>query len=325
MARADLILDLLKYSYSGNNYQYKKVIEAMIADERRNKHTVLADRMQVELALLTERMTQNGSKGVQSMASSNVDVMNYIEKLEPSISFDQLILPKDIKAQTNELVEEHMRADVLRSYAIEPRNKIMLVGDPGTGKTSYAMALSERLMLPLYVVKYDALVGAYLGETANRLSKLMDFAKTNPCVLFFDEFDTIGKERGDLQDVGEIKRVVSSLLLQIDMLPSYSVAIGATNHPELLDRAVWRRFQLRIEFPKPTNECLRRWIRMFMAKYNMPEDVYKYEEQILKALSGHSYADAETWGLNLVRKYILSLPSPQLKELVSYTLKEMKK
>ena len=103
---------------------------------------------------------------------------------------------------------------------LEPRNKILLVGPPGNGKTSLAEAIATSLMIPLYVVKYESIIGAYLGETASKLSKLFEFAKTRQCVLFFDEFETLGKERGDQQETGEIKRVVSSLLLQIDALPS---------------------------------------------------------------------------------------------------------
>ena len=100
------------------------------------------------------------------------------------------------------------------------------------------------MAVPLVSVRYESVIASYLGETAVRLSRLFDQVRTRRCVLFFDEFDVVGKERGDLHETGEIKRVVSSLLLQIDTLPSSVVAISATNHPELLDRAVWRRFQL---------------------------------------------------------------------------------
>lgn len=317
MARADLLVDLVKYSCSGNNYQYKKVIEALIADERQNKHGILADKLQMELTLLTDRMSHCNQQQNQNTCLS-FETSNYLEKIEPNVTLEQLVLTDDIRKQTNEIVEEHMRADLLRSYSLEPRNKIMLVGNPGTGKTSYAIALAERLMLPLYIVKYDMLVGSYLGETANRLAKLMDFAKTNPCVLFFDEFDTLGKERGDNQETGEIKRVVSSLLLQIDSLPSYSIVIGATNHAELLDRAVWRRFQLKMEFPTPNIKALESWLQIFQEKYGL--DMAIDTPQIIKSLHGHSFAEAEEWGLSLVRKYVLTLPEVNLKKLVHETL-----
>lgn len=321
MARADLLVDLVKYSCAGNNYQYKKTIEALIADERKNSHTVLADKLQRELDLLVDRISQcpKQSPGCVTMTSGS-EVSNYLYEVKAEKSLNQMVLHSRIVKQTDEIVEEHMRADLLRSYSVEPRNKLLLVGPPGTGKTTYAMALAERLMLPLYLVRYDALVGSYLGETATRLSKMMDYAKTHPCVLFFDEFDTIGKERGDSQDVGEVKRVVSSLLMQIDALPSYSIAIGATNHPELLDRAVWRRFQVKIDFPNPSKEDLKRWVRMFFIRYQIP--ISKYEIEAVRHLSGHSYAEAETWGMTFVRKYILSSPVKNIEALLKETLND---
>src|SRR6185436_19787896 len=110
--------------------------------------------------------------------------------------------------------------------------------------------LAGALIVPLYAVRYDGVVGSYLGETAQRLRRLFAFARTRQCVLFFDEFDTLGKERADEHETGEIKRVVSSLLLQIDDLPSHVVVVTATNHAEILDRAVWRRFQIRLNLPR---------------------------------------------------------------------------
>jgi len=118
-------------------------------------------------------------------------------------------------------------------------------------------------MIPLYMVRYDALIGSYLGETAMRLRQLFDFVSTRKCILFFDEFDTIGKERGDSHELGEIKRVVSSLLMMTDSLPSYTIVIGASNHAELLDKAVWRRFQIRIELPMPDKSSIKQWLELF--------------------------------------------------------------
>src|SRR5205807_4472344 len=126
------------------------------------------------------------------------------------------------------------------------------------------------LMVPFVVARYDGLIASYLGETSSRLKKLFDYVRTRQCVLFFDEFDTVGKERGDVHETGEIKRVVSSLLLQIDDLPSHVVVITATNHPELLDRAVWRRFQVRLHLPPPTPAQIAEWFRRFQARVKEP-------------------------------------------------------
>lgn len=117
-----------------------------------------------------------------------------------------------------------------RSYGLEPRHRLLLVGPPGNGKTSLAEGIAEALMLPFLVVRYEGIIGSYLGETASRVARLFDYVRTRQCVLFLDEFDTLGKERGDPQETGEIKRVVSSLLLQLDNLPSHVLVVTATNH-----------------------------------------------------------------------------------------------
>ena len=135
---------------------------------------------------------------------------------------------------SRELIEEHRRADLLRAHNLEPRHRVLLTGPPGNGKTSFAEALATELAVPLLSVRYESLIASYLGETAVRFSRLFDQVRVRRCVLFFDEFDVVGKERGDVHETGEIKRVVSSLLLQIDALPSHVVAVSATNHPELL-------------------------------------------------------------------------------------------
>src|SRR5437762_9663845 len=125
-------------------------------------------------------------------------------------------------------------------------------------------------MVPLFTVRYHSVIGSYLGETAVRLRHLFDHVRSRRCVLFFDEFDTVAKERGDLHETGEIKRVVSSLLLEMDALPSYVVVVTATNHPELLDRAVWRRFQVRVELRRPTVSLIEEFLGRFLQELGQP-------------------------------------------------------
>jgi len=202
----------------------------------------------------------------------------------------------------------------LRSYGLEPRNRILLVGSPGNGKTSLAEAIAESLMVPMYVVKYENIIGAYLGETALRLKKMIDYVSTRKCVLFLDEFETLGKERGDTHETGEIKRVVSSLLLQIDNLPSYVTIIGATNHPELLDRAVWRRFQIRLNLPMPTRVNICTWLHKI--SFGLAE------ETIAKKLLGSNFAEIEEFGMSILRKHVLNLPNSNIKNIVTEELKQ---
>ena len=322
MARADLILDLIKNSFSGNKYQFKKVVEAMIAEERSKQHTVLANKLQMELDVMLKTMENDVSHRNVTSAATPPVVNNFLQEIPLRRTFEDLVLPENVMKVTADFVEEQYRADVLRSYSLEPRNKILLSGAPGTGKTTYAEALAERLMLPLYIVRYDALIGSYLGETAMRLRQLFDFVSSRKCVLFFDEFDTIGKERGDSQEMGEIKRVVSSLLMMTDSLPSYTIVIGASNHPELLDKAVWRRFQLRLELPMPDAEAIRKWLRLFEKKY-----VFDFKvnlNKLAEELCDNNFADVENFALSVMRKYILSIPNGDVPSIVSCELENLK-
>lgn len=321
MARADLLIDLVKYAIAGNKPMIKKVAEAIIAEERNKQHTILADKIENELLKVHLVDENQNTNSFYSNTKSSIDCRaeNLLTEVSPTKKLTDLVLPSDVKNISEQFIREQYRVDLLRSYALEPRNKILLIGPPGNGKTSLAEALAESLMLPLYLIKYDSLIGAYLGETASRLRKLMDYVSTRKCVLFFDEFETLGKERGDTHETGEIKRVVSSLLLQIDNLPSHVIVIGATNHPELLDRAVWRRFQIKMTLPTPTRVNIVAWLDKFQNKHNVR---FEYaSETIAKKMMGTNYAELEEFGLSVLRQYVLTLPDSNMKEIVSAELK----
>ena len=170
----------------------------------------------------------------------------------------------------------------------------------------------------LVVARYDGLIASYLGETASRLRKLFDYVRTRACVLFFDEFDTIGKERGDLHETGEIKRVVSSLLMQIDDLPSHVVVVTATNHPELLDRAVWRRFQLRLELPRPTPKEIEDYFATVGSRLKFSLEVSP--KSLAEKFQGASYSELEDFVSDVSRRYVLALPEPNVKKIVQQRL-----
>ena len=318
MARADLLLDLIKYTRTSNKPMIRKVTEAIIAEERSKQHSILADKLEAELGKNTIDTTpSNGFSNNRIQFDLRAD--NLITEVIPQRKIDSLILPKDIVQICEQYIQEQYRVDLLRSYGIEPRNRILLIGAPGNGKTSLAEAIAESLMVPLFVVKYDSIIGTYLGETALRLRKLIDFASTRKCVLFFDEFETLGKERGDTHETGEIKRVVSSLLLQIDDLPSHVTMIGATNHPELLDRAAWRRFQIRINLPMPTRANISLWLEKFQQQHNIKFGLAA--ETIAKKLIGANYSEVEEFGLSVLRRHILCIPDSNINEIVADELK----
>jgi SpoVK/Ycf46/Vps4 family AAA+-type ATPase len=191
---------------------------------------------------------------------------------------------------------------------------LLLSGPPGNGKTSLAEAIAEAMAVPFFTVRYDLLIGSYLGETTQRLRRLFEYIRTTPAVLLFDEFDVVGKERGDPHETGEIKRVVSTLLLQIDALPSYVVVVAATNHGELLDRAVWRRFEMRLDMPQPSISQLGDFFDRALSHF-APSHIMG--QVIADQLGAISFAEARDFVLDIRRKQILSMNAVGLDQIIA--------
>jgi AAA+ superfamily predicted ATPase len=312
MARADLLVDLIKAGSRGDRGAFVRLVESMAAEERAKNHSLLADRLVQGLQL-----NGNGRKPL-GLSVSDEKAGELLHEIVPRRSLDSLVLPKVVSMACSELVEEHHRADLLRTYNLEPRHRVLLAGPPGNGKTTLAEALADALMTPLFVVRYEAVIGSFLGETSQRLRRIFDHVASRRCVLFFDEFDTVGKERGDTHETGEIKRVVSTLLMQIDALPAHVVTVVASNHPELLDRAVWRRFQLSLELPAPTQPMLEEWFRRFQERLDQPLGFTP--RSLAMRLKGLSFAEAEQFSRDVLRRHVLALPDSDLKRIVKSRL-----
>ena len=316
MARADLLLNLVRAGAKGDQSLFRRALEALVAEERAKQHHVLAERL---AAHLNTRPGRNVDASAPPMRRYGLNTELFHE-ISPERRLRDLVLPAAVANASWELVREFQRADLLRAHNLEPRHRVLLIGPPGNGKTSLAEALATELAVPLLVVRYESVIASYLGETAVRLSRLFDEVRSRRCVLFFDEFDVVGKERGDLHETGEIKRVVSSLLLHIDDLPSHVVVVTATNHPELLDRAVWRRFQLRLNLPAPTLALSEEWFQQFQAC--LGETLGYNPATLAERLRGLSFAELEQFGLDVQRQYVLTLPDSDIRAIVAERLKQ---
>ena len=299
MARADLLIDLVDAERRGDKQRFRMLVEAVIAEERSNQHHLVADR-------LSEIITTLGSSELLARDDASSRVSELLLDLVPKRRLESLQLKPAIRRAVEELIEEHQRVDLLRSHGFEPRSRVLLDGPPGNGKTTLAEAIACETMLPFYVVRYEGVVASFLGETASRLDAIFDFARTRRCVLFLDEFDSIAKERSDPHETGEIKRVVSTLLLQIDRLPAHVVVVCSTNHSELLDRAAWRRFQLRLELEAPTRAEATEFLERL--KIRLGGDLGLASRTLADKFLGASYAELEQVAVDIRRRFVLELP-----------------
>jgi hypothetical protein len=318
MARSDLLISLVRAGVSGDRGTFAKTVNAIVAEERAKQHNVVADTLE-KVVTSTPMSATSPARFAGGGPDISVRAKDFLAEKVPQRKISDLVLPDLVLCSIGQLVEEQQRASLLRSHSLEPRHRVLLVGPPGNGKTTLAEGVAESLAIPFFVVRYEALIGSFLGETASRLKRVFDYVCTIPCVLFFDEFDAVGKERGDKHETGEIKRVVTSLLMQIDTLPSYVVVMAATNHSELLDRAVWRRFQLRLSLPAPNLNQISDYLSLLSSrtKLNLGLPI----NQIAKSLGHVSYSEAEEFFLDAARRQVLSAGERSARDIIKEQIK----
>jgi len=179
-----------------------------------------------------------------------------VDVRRPERTRDEIVLTEELHSKLERIEAEYRAREKLARHGLAVKSRLLFVGPPGCGKTLCAEILASDLGLPLLYARFDAIVSSYLGETASNLRRLFNYARQHISVLFFDEFDAIGKRRDDPQEVGELKRVVSSFLQLLDSYPRENLVVAATNHEGLLDEALWRRFDEILYFGKPTIDQL---------------------------------------------------------------------
>lgn len=297
-----------------------KIIEGGLVNDKEkvvNYATVLADNFESQGEVsLAKRIRSALTKKIGTLTSLDsfstkpVDTesrMDIVEITTPQIEPHQVILSKYSQDVIYSFIESYKRRDVLLKSGLDVSNSLLLYGPPGCGKTTVAQYISNIIGLPLVTARLDGLVSSLLGSTAKNIRKIFDYASKRECILFLDEFDVIAKLRDDKNELGELKRVVNSLIQNIDSFNSDSILIAATNHHELLDPAIWRRFTTIIALEKPQKEEIERLLINLLdgKKTNFLSNVKKLTF-IEDALVGLSHSDIKTVIFNAMRDVILS-------------------
>lgn len=250
MARSDLVKALMRSHQHGDDSGFRSAAEELIKEERRKRHDLVADQLEAILADSAKRRRPMQVSSLRPLPKTR-DELDLITLEEPAASFQDLVLPKDITDVLESVVEEFQQRSALRAHGVDPRSSLLLVGPPGCGKSASASAIAGQLGLPIARVQLTTIVSSYLGETARHLEQVFGFLDVGSWVLIFDELDMLGRERSDRADHGELRRVVAAMLQVIEQHRGDSLFVATSNHPTLLDTAVWRRFDEIVEVPPP--------------------------------------------------------------------------
>jgi SpoVK/Ycf46/Vps4 family AAA+-type ATPase len=254
MANSEHLLMLFRAFRDRNEAGFQRIAESIISDELAANHHALAREMQKVLEEPKNSrpipIRPNGLASLPRDRRSGEELITYEEaRMDP----ERLILCERTRKQVARIIDEHRNRTRLAKHGLQPKTKILFWGPPGCGKTLTAHFVAQEMSLPLGLVRLNALISSFLGDTASHIQRVFDLGKSTPMVLLLDEVDAIAKNRDDPNDVGELKRVVNSLLQAMDSFqPAEGLAIAASNHQYLLDPAIWRRFDDVIFFPPPT-------------------------------------------------------------------------
>lgn len=262
----------------------KQLIEKLI-DEKDNRAA-----NKLKKLLINQSETSLSPMGLNNNFNIPVDIesrTSLADIIYPDDNNIDVILSKNNYSKLESFILNYKNADKLNSLGVGVSNSLLLFGPPGCGKTMSAYLIAKELNLPLIVARLDSLISSYLGTTAKNIRTLFEFTQKMPCVLFLDEFDAIAKARDDSNELGELKRVVNSLLQNIDLMSKDSLLLAATNHDSLLDSAVWRRFDYKLEIEFPDVDAINKMISLFLGENLLIDEKDKIKlSYVLKGLSG---------------------------------------
>ncbi len=251
MANGKILRQLIRSGSEGDLEAFRNAALEAIAEERHKQHHLLANDLE---SILNGRPS---SPVLHSLAANVPEDrergVSLLSLREPRHSLEDVVLSPENLCLVKGFLQEHNREEVLKAHGLRPSDRLLLYGPPGCGKTLTAEVIAGELGRPLAIVRTESVVSSFLGETAANIRKLFDFANASPGVMLFDEFDALGKERDDALEHGELRRVVNAILQMLDDYRGRSIIIAATNHEEILDSAVWRRFE-EVLYLQPPNQ-----------------------------------------------------------------------
>ncbi|AAZ97645.1 putative ATPase [Thiobacillus denitrificans ATCC 25259] len=284
MPSSDQLKALLRAHIDGDEERFSTVAMQLAAHEARIGHGKLA----LELRDLIDKAKTRQTRQPIPLVQPRGEMADLLQASYPKARLADMVLDNSIQSRLDRLIREQRQVEKLRSHGLSPRKKLLLVGPPGTGKTLTASVLAGELNLPLFVVRLDSLMTKFMGETAAKLRLIFDAIRRTRAVYLFDEFDSIGGQRGLGNDVGEIRRVLNSFLQLIEQDMSDSLLIAATNHPDLLDHALFRRFDDVIRYTVPDEQLIVETLKTKLAGYKARRLAWK---TLAKAASGLSHGD----------------------------------
>lgn len=289
MPSSDHIKALIRSHAEGDSTRFYSVAMQLAASEARHGHGKLAQELRELIDRYTTKLpSDTASGGPIPIAQPSKELADLLGISQPKVRLADMILPDAVLRRIRRILSEQHHLTKIKSHGLAPRQRFLLVGPPGCGKTYTASVLAGELGLPLLVVRLEALMTKYMGETAAKLRLIFDAIENTRAVYLFDEFDSIGVQRGSANDVGEMRRVLNSFLTFIEHHRGTSLIIAATNHPESLDYALFRRFDDIIQYDLPNRVLLIRLLRAKLSSYRGNKISFA---RIAREAIGSSYAD----------------------------------
>jgi SpoVK/Ycf46/Vps4 family AAA+-type ATPase len=329
MSQFNYIKDIAKFGLENDQEKLLSVLNELIEYSKKTKKVNFAIQLQ---SILKEAVRYQNTSGLVKVGSDKYfqrvedrEVGDLIlEKLTSDYSFDNLVCDEKIKKQLDFFITEHDSAELLRKFNLPISNKILLHGPTGCGKTLASYVIAGELDKMMIVVNLGAIVSSKLGETSKNLAKIFHKAASEECIIFIDEFDSLGKVRDYNQDHGEMKRVVNTILQLFDYLPQNSIVIAATNQKDMVDEALLRRFDLSIEFPLPDTDKINELVKLTLKngafKFNKPPSINKVVESAI----GLSYYSIQKTLVTAIKKSLFNQANKdkQIKAIISTNIWE---